>query len=211
MPAAARALCVSIVVEPNETAATAGIIVTIHRHLIVAGALAVAGLLTPQAALALRCDGEIVSEDAPAYVILKTCGPPDHITRLYDPGHGDKGAELWYYDLGYGRLLRELKIRDGRLQQIRTLNADIPPAEAVDSCQPTQITTGMTSYELLARCGAPAQREKRYERHGIWRDGRLYGYRDMWVEVWYYAFDTTYIDRRVEIVNGRVESVDTVD
>lgn len=179
--------------------------------MIMAAAFAVAGALAPPAALALRCDGGVVEEGDPAYTVRNACGPPDHVTFLYDPGHGRDGAELWYYDLGYGRLLRELKLRWGRVQRIRTLDADIPPAETAGSCQPTQISTGMSSYALLALCGEPAQREGRYQLRGIWRHGHFFGYREMWVEVWYYDFDTSYIDRRVVIANGHVQTVDTVD
>lgn len=184
---------------------------TIHRHVLAAGALAIAALLASPAALALRCHGEVISEGAPAYAVRKACGVPDHVTRLYDPAQGERGAELWYYDLGYGRLLRELQFRHGRLRRISTVGADISHAKGSGSCEPTQIFNGMTSYELLVRCGGPIQRETRYERVGVWRNGRLYGYREAWVEIWYYDFDDGHIDRRVRIVDGRVASVDTVD
>lgn len=144
-------------------------------------------------------------------MLRKACGPPDHVTLLYDPADEYEGAKLWYYDLGFGSLLREITIRNGRLQRIRTIQTEIPHSTADDSCQPTQISTGMTSYELLARCGEPIQREGHYKQRGVWRNHHFYGYRETWVEIWYYAYDDVYIDRRVKIIDGRVAAVDTVD
>lgn len=168
-------------------------------------------MLIAPAALALRCNGEVIDEGAAAFTVRNACGPPDHVTLLYDPGDDESGAELWYYDFGDGRLTRQLRFRFGELRRITTVDADISLSGDAGSCQPTQIFNGMTSYQLLARCGEPVQREGRYERVAVSRSGHRYGYRKAWVEIWYYDFDDGYIDRQVRLVDGRVTSVDTID
>ncbi len=91
-------------------------------------ALAVAGLSLPGRAEALRCDGDLVSEGDPAFQVRQACGAPDYVQPLHVHVHDTLHVreELWYYNFGPSRLLRELRFRGGRLQRIT--RARIPRA-----------------------------------------------------------------------------------
>lgn len=170
-------------------------------------------LLLPRSAFALRCHGDLVTEGDRAFQVRDACGAPDHVTPLYGGGrYGvEPDVELWYYNFGSNRLMRELRFRDGRLQRIRTSDRGFRPPEHPEQCRPTDITTGMTAYELVARCGEPVQRETRGVRRVPYSGNRGHGYRRAWVEDWYYRFGEQYFDRRVRVADGRVLSVDTLD
>ena len=175
--------------------------------------MALGAALAPPAAHAMRCGGNLVSEGDPAYRVREACGPPDYVKPLYrykDPD-SDVGDELWYYNAGPNDLVRELRFRDGRLARIRTTDRGFREQREAGGCRPNDVRPGMTAYELRARCGEPVQREARRILRPLRRDGRVYGHHRVWLEDWYYDFGSQYIDRRVRLVDGRVESVNTVD
>jgi hypothetical protein len=169
------------------------------------------GLLPAERAEALRCNGSLVSEGDAGFQVREACGAPDYVQPLYAYGHGHVVEELWYYNFGPHRLLRELRFRDGRLQRILTPGRGFRERERAGGCVPVDVATGMTAYELLTRCGEPAQREARSLLSRDHRGGIDYGYRRVWIEDWYYPFGDQYLDRRVRLTDGRVTDVDTVD
>ncbi len=175
-----------------------------------AGALV---LVLPSTARALRCGGDLVSVGDPAYQVREACGAPDHVKPLHgypDPDR-DYGDALWYYNRGPSQLLREVRMRDGRVDRIRTTDRGFRESREPGGCRPNDVGAGMTGYELRARCGEPVQRETRHAVRPLHRDGRVYGHHRVLIEDWYYDFGSQYLDRRVRLVDGRVESVDTVD
>lgn len=171
-----------------------------------------AGLASP-AAHALRCGGDLVTEGDPAYQVREACGPPDYVKPLhgYKGPDSDYGDELWYYNAGPNDLVRELRFREGRLARIRTTERGFRERAEPGGCRPNDVRAGMSAYELRARCGEPVQREAKRILRPLRRDGRVHGHHRVWIEDWYYDFGSQYIDRRVRLVDGRVESVDTVD
>ena len=175
--------------------------------------LAAAALLLPGRAEALRCNGNLVDEGDRAFEVRSACGAPDYVQPLYAHGHGPShvDAELWYYNFGPQRLLRELRFRSGRLRHIRTPGRGFREPDRAGDCAPVDVATGMTAYELLARCGEPVQREARHLLRPDHRRGRDYGRRRVWIEDWYYPFADQYLDRRVRLIDGRVTDVDTID
>ncbi len=175
--------------------------------------LAVAGLLLPGRAEALRCEGSLVAEGDPAFEVREACGTPDYVQPLYADGYGSGHVteELWYYNFGPQRLLRELRFRAGRLQHIRTPGRGFRERDRADDCVPVDVATGMTAYELLVRCGEPVQREARRLLRRDHRDGIDHGHRRVWIEDWYYPFGDQYLNRRVRLTDGRVTDVDTVN
>ncbi len=96
-----------------------------------------AGLAMPAAAWAMRCGTRLVVEGDSALDVRAKCGEPTEITRksiLRAPiiwlhgrpvqvGSGplEVGVEIWTYDLGPLRLMRQLRIEDGKVVQIDTL------------------------------------------------------------------------------------------
>jgi len=175
--------------------------------------LTAAGLLLPGHAEALRCNGSLVSEGDRAFEVRSACGVPDYVQPLYAHGYGPSHVdeELWYYNFGPQRLLRELRFRGGRLRHIRTPGRGFRERDRAGACVPVDVATGMTAYELLARCGEPVQRESRGLLRRDHRDGRDYGHRRVWIEDWYYPFGDQYLDRRVRLTDGRVTDVDTIN
>lgn len=106
---------------------------------IAAAALCAATLLTGSTAYAMRCDNRLVVDgDAPARV-RSLCGDPADAThrvvsrsvtvhrRLSNGTIVSESVmvsvevEVWVYDFGPRRLMRELTFEDGRLVRIRTL------------------------------------------------------------------------------------------
>lgn len=162
---------------------------------------------------ALRCDGQLVKEGDYAFEVREACGAPTAVERKptaadHHHHHQKAHAERWYYDLGPNRLLRVLHLRDGRVRRIEKRDHGLRKGAAAGECQPHDIQRGMSSYRLLQRCGAPAQRERRAIERPADAAHRDQGV--VWHEEWIYTFDDRYIPRRVRLVAGEVESVDTV-
>lgn len=113
----------------------------------VAAALCAATLLTGSTAFAMRCGTRLVSDgDNPARV-RSLCGDPANVSsrvesrsvtvhrRLPDGSIVSESVmvsvevEVWVYDLGPRRFMRELTFEDGRLVHIRTLGYGTARAE----------------------------------------------------------------------------------
>jgi hypothetical protein len=100
-------------------------------------AIGLAGLGMPAAAWAMRCGTRLVVEGDLAIDVRAKCGEPTDITRksVLKPaiiwlngrpvqvGNGllDVSVEIWTYDLGPLKLMRQLRIEDGKVVQIDTL------------------------------------------------------------------------------------------
>lgn len=180
-------------------------------------AIALASLAYAAPSAALRCGGELVEEGDYAFEVRQACGAPtavEHKPPAADHHrHHDRAVreERWYYDLGPNRLLRVLHLRDGRVRRIDTRDHGLGERGAAGECEPREIRRGMTSYRLLRRCGAPAQRERRALERPTDPDDPAHHHEGVvWYEEWIYTFDDRYIPRRVRLVAGEVESVDTV-
>ena len=93
----------------------------------------VCGMAGP--ALALRCNGQIVSVGDSTWEVMDACGRPTHVesavevlpelvydalrgTYLHIPTHVDKS--LWIYDFGPTRLVYRLTFRENTLVEIET-------------------------------------------------------------------------------------------
>ena len=175
--------------------------------------LATAALLRPGRAEALRCNGSLVSEGDRAFEVRDACGGPDYVQPLHAHGYGSGHLveELWYYNFGPQRLLRELRFRRGRVRHIRTPGRGLRERDRAGDCAPVDVAKGMTAYELLARCGEPVQRKARGLLRRDHRGSLDYGHRWLWIEDWYYPFGDQYLDRCVRLTDGRVTDVDTID
>lgn len=178
-----------------------------------ASLLVLIALVTPRGAEALRCGGDLVSTGDPKFQVREVCGPPDHVQRLYghERHHIHSAEVLWYYNFGPSQLLRELHFRDGHLRRIRTPDRGFREQRIAGGCRPSDIRRDMSAYELRTACGEPIQREGRHLRRHDHHGGHDHGHRRVWVEDWYYDMGSQYIDRRVRLVDGRVEDVETVD
>lgn len=173
--------------------------------------LLLALLLAPAAVAAgLRCDGRLVAVGATAYEVRAACGEPDHRSetrQLYLHGVVTlEREEVWYYNFGPRRLLRVLRFRDGRLARIDSAGYGFDPAAVAGQCRSRDIRPGMTELELLARCGEPAQRERR-DRVRYPTDPPTFVL-VVTVEEWVYDFGPGRFLRLITLEDGLVQRVE---
>ncbi len=94
-------------------------------------------LALPTAAHAFRCGSQLVHEGDSAYEVVAKCGEPADVRRssvlrppvIWHYGRpyrvsGDfleLAVEFWTYNLGPNKLMRRLRLEDGRVIEIETL------------------------------------------------------------------------------------------
>jgi hypothetical protein len=125
------------------------------------------------AAHALRCHGYIVHVGDYDYQLRQRCGEPfwtEARTRYegYGTRSGPPGARssdetvrevqytTWYYNFGSGDFMVRLLFRDGHFVREERLSRGVE--EIGTSCDQIRMTRGLTSGEVVAHCGEPAQR-----------------------------------------------------
>jgi hypothetical protein len=171
------------------------------------------------AAHAMRCGSNLVTEGAQDFQVRQRCGDPfwtDRYTSVevfgaYGPVEQQREVQfdVWYYNFGPRDLLRKLLFRDGVLVREETLGYGVDEIGA--NCNAKLPITGLSAGELYARCGEPASRRVqsdtivRRPAPGVerWRDQRR--------EEWVYDFGDRSFVRIVRLVNGRVDSVESVN
>lgn len=163
---------------------------------------------------ALRCGRDLVSEGDPAYQVERACGEADWV-RYYHSHHGLRG-EVWHYNFGPNKLIRVMHFRNGRLRRIETAGHGFVEPDGTGSCRPSVVSRGMTAPELLQRCGEPVQREGGWIRHHLDRSTlshrkRHHHFHEVFVEDWFYDFGSNYLARKVRLVDGVVDRIDTLD
>lgn len=124
------------------------------------------GASMPAAALGLRCDTRLVTAGMLPTQIEHACGAPfwtESYTSLEVLGAGgpieeqhEVDWEVWYYNFGSSSFMQRLVLRDGRLQSIEPLGygVDTIGSACIDGIAARGLTTG----ELVARCGEPSSR-----------------------------------------------------
>jgi hypothetical protein len=160
----------------------------------------------------LRCDGRLVSVGDRRYDALVACGEPDLRVPVRLQVIGALPAypyeEVWYYNFGPHRLMRELRLREGRIIAIETAGYGFRP-EHPGSCRPRDLRHDMTALELLARCGDPDDIESRTRYLGH-RYGHPQSYGSVVVEEdWIYDFGPRYLYRVVTLTAGRISNVES--
>jgi hypothetical protein len=161
---------------------------------------------------AMRCGARLVTTGALAAEVLGVCGEPDYRDAwlLPRPAGYVADTEEWTYNFGANQLLRVLRFQQGRLADIATdgYGFDAPPRAA---CGPADLTTGISKYRLLARCGDPATREAMGVVEPVYRHGRYSTtqFEDIYRERWVYDFGSNYLLHIVTLKNGRVTDIDT--
>lgn len=165
----------------------------------------------PAAGLSLSCGDSIVRVGATAETVLAKCGQPalrDSFLTPVAPGpHAVRRDAIWYYDRGPHRLIDVLHFEGGTLARIGTAGygfGDSPPRH----CDPSQISLGMTRYELLQTCGPP---ESRRLISGFWSPRAWMpsgSYRATRLEHWTYRFGSGWLPRVVELRDDVVTEVE---
>ncbi len=121
-------------------------------------------------AMALRCDGRLVDEGDHALLVRKHCGEPFWIDRysewLIQDEDGAReqrveiSVEVWFYNFGDDRFMQKLSFRDDRLQREEALGYGFD--RLPQRCKHDTLPEGLSSGEVIARCGYPQRRSETY-------------------------------------------------
>lgn len=175
-------------------------------------------VLASPAAHALRCGNRVVSDGDRDFQVIQRCGDPywSETWIGVDVIGRDSALEsqrevewsVWYYNFGPGALMQRMVFVDGTLQYSEALGHGV--REIGDSCRANMNFTGLSSGELVARCGEPAHRRESSDGL-VYRPGPgLENWRQQRREEWTYDFGSNQLLRVLRLVNGRVQSVQTL-
>jgi hypothetical protein len=173
------------------------------------GFLTVAG--NPAEARAMRCDGSLITVGDRRFDVLAACGEPDlrvpvrlEVIGIYALPY----EEVWYYNFGPRRFIRQLRFRQGRLVAIDSAGYGFHP-DAPGPCRPEDLRRDMTHLELVARCGEPVDREQRlrwlpFDQAYPFARGRV-----VFEEEWIYDFGPHRFYRILTLIDGLVVNIET--
>jgi hypothetical protein len=168
----------------------------------------------PAAADSLRCNGRLLKTGDRMYEVRKACGEPDVRVPLYPVYTLEFGVvplhEEWQYNFGPQRLLHFVRFQNGRLTVVHTGPYGFREVDNNTRCNPYELQQGLSTLELLARCGEPAVIERRIAQHSyrLGKAGPFYPAGTP-VEDWIYDFGSKYFDRIVTVIDGRVLRVES--
>jgi Protein of unknown function (DUF2845) len=201
-------------------------------------AVAVALSLLPSSARAdsIRCEGGIVSSGDSKLDLLGKCGEPSlreaKLTERELLSGGGPSAllqssrvtvevERWTYNFGPRQFLQVVRVEAGEVRGVErgsygsevgrsTGPAVIPRA----ACEPIGFGEGLTTFEVLARCGPPATRDQRLVTRSVARTDQnrqpvAAESETFPVELWTYDFGPQALTRRLEFSDGRLVRVET--
>jgi len=201
-----------------------------------AGAVACAAAMGARADDSLRCDGGIVSIGDSKLDLLGKCGSPalveerpvefSQLSILPGAAPSEQRSattiEKWTYDFGPSRFVQIVSLELGRVVRVErgtygydsnATRRDKAPKIPRARCDHLVPREGLTSFELLSRCGEPAMREVGLATIsslvGGSRGGSTVLSRTAPVEVWYFDFGPQVLVRRVTVEDGRVLRVET--
>jgi len=127
-------------------------------------------LLVTAPAHALRCDGRLVDEGDHALTVRERCGEPFWVDRYSEwLIQGEDGpveqrieipVEVWFYNFGDNRFMQKLSFRDDRLVREEALGYGFK--QLPKRCRLDTLPEGLTSGEVIARCGHPQRRSASY-------------------------------------------------
>ena len=173
-------------------------------------------LATSTSAHALRCGGRIVNDGARDFQVRERCGEPYWIDTWYGVDVIDRGGvferqrevqwSAWYFNFGPRALLQRLVFVDGVLRRTDALGYGVRAIGG--DCNVDRDFSGLSSGELVARCGEPAARRSLRE-SVVFRPGpQIESWRDPRREEWTYDFGDTRLLRVLQFEQGRVTSVE---
>ncbi len=166
-------------------------------------------------AFALRCKGRIVSTGDHRFEVEERCGEPYWIESYseyriigeFAPVQQtiEQRLEAWYYNFGPNQLLRRLVFVDNRLVREDTLGYGYRQLGA--SCELDAFLPGLSTGEIVARCGTPAADDTRYFERVV-RDGEGNARRRfLRQDEWLYRL-TGRAPRLLTFLDGRLEQVE---
>ena len=162
----------------------------------------------------LRCGKRLIGVGDRQFEVRRACGEPDitvvinsFLTLQYGPIPYD---EEWQYNFGPNNFMRFLRFRNGKLTNVET--GPYGFSEPARYCSPIDLSTGLSSLELLGRCGPPNLVERRIAEQS-YSLGPTYPVFPVGtpVEDWVYEFDTTHFYRVAVVIEGTVIKIETGD
>lgn len=165
---------------------------------------------------ATRCGNRLVDEGDRDFRVRERCGEPFWSESWLGVDVSNRGSayeqqrevewSVWYYNFGPRALMLRLIFEDGVLHSSETLGYGV--RQIGDSCRANMNFTGLTSGELVARCGEPAHRREARD-SVVFRPGPgIENWRERRREEWVYDFGGSQFQRVLTIVNGRVFSAE---
>jgi len=173
-------------------------------------------LVASSGAFAMRCGTRLIVGGDRDFQVRERCGAPfwidDYVgvdvlgARTPLERQIDVQFEVWYFNFGPRQLMRRLVFRDGVLQREETLGYGV--RELGGDCPADALWNGLSSGELVARCGQPASRRSRPTtvvrrpgpRHELWREERR--------EEWVYDDGDAPRVRLVHLLDGHVTAIE---
>ena len=165
-------------------------------------------------AFALRCKGRVVSTGDHRFEVEERCGEP-YFTETYSEYHVvgefapvqqtvEHRIEAWYYNFGPNQLMRRLVFVDNRLTREDTLGYG--HRQLGRDCDLDALMPGLSTGEVVARCGTPAADDTRYLEQVV-RDGAGNAReRILRRDEWMYR-ENTRAPHLLTFFDGRLESV----
>lgn len=167
---------------------------------------------------ALRCGNRLVDEGDREFQVRERCGEPFWVDEWRGVDVIDRGqpferqrevrSSAWTFNFGPRALMQRLVFVDGILRRIDALGYGVRAIG--DSCNVDGDFSGLSSGEIVARCGEPASRRDFHDAV-VYRPGpRLESWRDPRREEWIYDFGNERLLRVLHFEQGRVVRMDVM-
>jgi hypothetical protein len=167
---------------------------------------------------ALRCGNRVIVEGDHAVQVLDRCGEPYWVeVRPEWLIAGEDGpleqrierrVEAWYYNFGTQKLLRRLVFIDDRLQREETLGYGYSGIGR--DCDLDALVSGLSTGEVVARCGLPARKSARYSEVTERAGSGLARQRLVRLDDWVYDPGRGRNLRLLKFVDGDLERIETL-
>lgn len=169
---------------------------------------------------ALRCGNRVVTTGDHTFQVRERCGEPywtNATSELLVSGldgplerRVERHVEEWFYNFGPNRLVHRLVFADDRLVRIETAGYGV--RRVGNDCSDTALRAGVTSGEVVLRCGEPSSRSSRYEDVVIRGGAGNARVRPVRREEWIYDTDRRSRFVRIAIFHdGRLDRVDRIE
>lgn len=166
--------------------------------------LLLSAALTARADDNLQCPNAIVSAGAVYDEILAACGEPAFRERVGATLPGADYDEEWLYNFGPRKLLRILRLREGKLALIEDDGYGFTQAPKL-SCDFYSLKERMSKFRLLYSCGKPDRRETVAAYRAIEGSSAV---QPIVRERWHYNAASGERIRTVTMENGRIVNVE---
>lgn len=168
-------------------------------------------LASPVQAQSLRCGNRLVTHGDRMFEVRMLCGEPDIKVLIQSALSANFEVlpyeEEWQYNFGPQKLMQYLRFRNNRL--IGVFSGSHGFARPNERCQPFELREGLSTLELLARCGEPTVVERRISTHAyrLGPTGPLFP-AGIAVDDWIYDFGGGRFHRIVTVIDGRVVRIE---